>query len=120
MNSPTTPTMQPAAEEMLGRLHEVAPGIRALAVLKGDQLLAASSEGPWLERAERLWELADAETADGAAANQIHVGIEEGEVFGLRDGSLRVVAVTNRLVLASLVFWDLRAVVRGIRAGGSD
>lgn len=111
-------TLSSAVTEMVERLHELAPGIRAIAVLHGDELVAASSEGAWRERSLRLWELADAEPVDAGAASQIHVGVEEGEVFGLRDGELRVVAITNRLVLASLVFWDMRAIVRGIRSRG--
>ncbi|MGI8727231.1 MAG: hypothetical protein ACR2K6_06060 [Solirubrobacterales bacterium] len=109
-------TPSSAATEMVERLDEIAPGIKAIAVLHRDELVAASSEGAWLERCRRLWELADAEPTGAGAASQIHIGVEEGEVFGLREGELRVVAVTNRLVLASLVFWDLRAIIRGIRS----
>jgi hypothetical protein len=45
------------------------------------------------------------------------VATGEGEVFAVRDDELAVVAVTERFVLASLTIFDMRAVLRDLKAG---
>ena len=49
---------------------------------------------------------------------QVHVATEQGEVFALRDAGLAAVAVTERFALASLMFFDMRSVLRDLAAGG--
>ncbi|HEY8808621.1 MAG TPA: hypothetical protein VIM28_01250, partial [Solirubrobacterales bacterium] len=49
---------------------------------------------------------------------QVHIGTEQGEVFALRHAGLAAVAVTERFALASLTFFDLRALLRDLVAGG--
>ena len=51
-------------------------------------------------------------------AEQIHIGTEQGEVFALRHAGLAAVAVTERFALASLLLFDMRALLRDLAAGG--
>lgn len=110
------------AERALAELGGNAPGIRAVAAFERGRLLSASVEGPWEEGAARLWSIAAAGRDGGSGAevevDQIHIGTEAGEVFALRDGELELIAVCGRLVLASLLFSDLRAAARAIRLDG--
>jgi predicted regulator of Ras-like GTPase activity (Roadblock/LC7/MglB family) len=88
--------------------------VRGSAILGPDGVLAASgSEARWAEAGQALLEAADA--AAGGTATHAHVATEEGEVFAVRSGELAIVAVTSRYTLASLVFADLRAALRGAR-----
>ena len=43
---------------------------------------------------------------------------EQGEVFAIRHAGLTAVAVTERFALASLLFFDMRALLRDLAAGG--
>ncbi len=49
---------------------------------------------------------------------QLHIATEQGEVFALRHAGLAAVAVTDRFALASLLFFDMRSVLRDLAAGG--
>ena len=51
-------------------------------------------------------------------AEQIHIGTEQGEVFALRHSGLAAIAVTDRFALASLLLFDMRALLRDLAAGG--
>ncbi len=80
-------------------------------------MLAASGDPDrWREDAAALFAAAD--RADREPVEQIHVGTEQGEVFALRHSGLAAVAVTERFALASLTFFDLRATLRDLAAGG--
>lgn len=85
--------------------------MRGCAIFDPEKLLAASGDGGrWLDAGRALLE-----AADGAArepATHAHVATEDGEAFALRLGDLAMVAVTERFVLASLVFADMRAALR--------
>ena len=55
--------------------------------------------------------------ADGAAsepATHAHVATEDGEAFAVRHEDLAMVAVAERFTLASLMFFDMRAVLRDL------
>jgi hypothetical protein len=110
-----------AAEAALAFLTEMSPDLRGAAILAGDgQVLAASGEEPerWAEGAKAL--LAVADRAGEEPVEQVHVATEQGEVFALRNAGLTAVAVTNRLALASLTFFDLRATLLDLARGGPE
>ena len=44
------------------------------------------------------------------------MGTEDGEAFGVRHGDLAMVAVADRFTLASLMIFDMRAVLRDLTA----
>lgn len=104
------------AEQSLGRLMELSPEMRGGAILGTDEVLAASGDAdPWGDAATALLTAAD---GDGEPAEQVHIATEAGEVFALREGDLTAVAVTERFVLASLMAFDMRTILRDLAAGG--
>jgi hypothetical protein len=107
-----------AAEGALAYLAEMSIDLRGGAILDsaGAVLAASGPPGRWREDAAALFEAAD--RAGGEPVEQIHVGTEQGEVFALRHAGLAAVAVTERFALASLTFFDLRATLRDLAAGG--
>ena len=92
--------------------------MRGAAILGEDgSVLAASGDAiRWREDAAALFAAAD--RADDEPAEQIHIGTEQGEVFALRHAGLAAVAVTERFALASLLLFDMRALLRDLAAGG--
>jgi predicted regulator of Ras-like GTPase activity (Roadblock/LC7/MglB family) len=111
---------QEAAEQALAYLAEMSPDVRGGAILAGDgSPLAASGEGDrWAEVTAEL--LAAADRAEGQPLEQIHVATEQGEVFALRAEGLTALVVTERFVLASLMVFDMRAVLRDLAAPASS
>jgi hypothetical protein len=107
-----------AAEGALAYLAEMSLDLRAAAILDASGSVLAASDDPdrWRDDAAALFEVAD--RAGGEPVEQIHVGAEQGEVFALRHAGLAAVAVTERFALASLTFFDLRATLRDLAAGG--
>ena len=90
--------------------------MRGGAILDAGEVIAASSgDGQWAEATAALLSAAD---ADGEPAEQVHIATEAGEVFALREQKLTAVAVTERFVLASLMAFDMRAILRDLAAGG--
>jgi predicted regulator of Ras-like GTPase activity (Roadblock/LC7/MglB family) len=106
-----------AAEGALAYLTEMSPDLRGAAILGADGTVLAASgpAGRWQEDAAAL--LAVADRADGEQVEQVHVGTEQGEVFALRHAGLAAIAVTERFALASLTFFDLRALLRDLAGG---
>jgi predicted regulator of Ras-like GTPase activity (Roadblock/LC7/MglB family) len=106
-----------AAEGALAYLTEMSPDLRGAAILTdGGAVLAASSDAQrWSEDVATLFEVAD---RGGAPVEQVHIGTEQGEVFALRHAGLAAVVVTDRFALASLTFFDMRAVLRDLASGG--
>jgi hypothetical protein len=106
-----------AAEGALAYLTEMSPDLRGAAILAADgEVLAANGDAKrWREDTGVLLEVAD---RGGEPVEQIHIGTEQGEVFALRHAGLVAVAVTDRFALASLTFFDMRAVLRDLAAGG--
>ncbi len=104
------------AERLLARLEQSSTELRAAAVLDAEsRQLAATDEADWSGAAVALWAAADA--GPGGPATQVHVGGEAGEVFAVRGERHSVVATAQRFALASLMFCDLRAVLRGLERG---
>ncbi len=108
-----------AAEGALAYLAEMSLDLRGAAILGADGAVLAASDQPerWGEDAAALFEAAD--RAGDEPFEQVHIGTEQGEVFALRHAGLAAVAVTERFALASLTFFDLRALLRDLAAGGN-
>jgi predicted regulator of Ras-like GTPase activity (Roadblock/LC7/MglB family) len=106
-----------AAEGALAYLTEMSSDLRGAAIVASDGAVLASSgqAGRWREDVAALFAAAD--EAGEEPVEQIHIGTEQGEVFALRHAGLVAVAVTERFALASLTFFDLRALLRDLAAG---
>jgi hypothetical protein len=104
------------AETLLGRLRELSTDLRAAAIFGagGEQLAASDGAIDWGERAAALWAAADGSAT--ASPDAVHVGTEEGEVFAVRTAAASIVATSERFALASLMFCDLRALLRDLEA----
>jgi predicted regulator of Ras-like GTPase activity (Roadblock/LC7/MglB family) len=107
-----------AAEGALAYLTEMSPDLRGGAILAGDGAVLAASDNPnrWREDVAAL--LAVADRAGEEPVEQVHIATEQGEVFALRHAGLTAVAVTERLALASLLFFDMRSILRDLANGG--
>jgi predicted regulator of Ras-like GTPase activity (Roadblock/LC7/MglB family) len=103
-----------AAQAALAFLTEMSPDLRGAAIVAADgAVLAASGEsGRWGEDVANLFAVADA--AGNEPVEQVHVATEQGEVFALRHQGLAAVAVAERFVLASLLFFDMRSILRDL------
>jgi len=103
-----------AAEAGVGRLREMSADLRGCALLgPGGQVLAATGDRDrWAPAAGDLLDAAD--EAGGEPASHLHVATEEGEVFAVREEGLAIVAVAERFTLASLMIFDMRAVLRDL------
>lgn len=108
----------PAAESALAYLTEMSPDLRGGAILAGDGSVLAAAGRPerWREDARALLGLAD--KAGDEPVEQVHIATEQGEVFAVRHAGLAAIAVTDRFALASLLLFDMRAVLRDLAAGG--
>jgi hypothetical protein len=102
------------AELAVARLREMSADLRGCAILdpSGRPLAASGDLERWGEAAREL--LAAADAAAGEQATHAHVGTEDGEAFALRQGNLAIVAVADRSTLASLMLFDMRAVLRDL------
>jgi predicted regulator of Ras-like GTPase activity (Roadblock/LC7/MglB family) len=107
-----------AAASALAYLAEMSPDLRGCAILGSDGAVLAAGDQPnrWREDAAALLEVAD--RAGEEPVEQIHIAGEQGEVFALRHAGLTAVAVTERFALASLMFFDMRSILRDLAAGG--
>ncbi len=116
----TEPLAGDSAEAALAFLTEMSPDLRGAAILdSGGAVLAASAEPErWREDAANLFAVAD--SAGAEPVEQVHVATEQGEVFALRHEDLAAVAVTERFALASLMFFDMRSVLRDLAHGVED
>jgi hypothetical protein len=111
-----TTALDPA--QAVAYLTEMSPDLRGCAILdsSGKLLAASGDEGRWHDAAVALLKAAD--DAGDEPIEHVHVATEDGEVFAVRDADRAIVAVTERFVLASLMVFDMRAVLRDL-AGGS-
>ena len=106
------------AERALAYLAEMSPDLRGAAILDSDGSVLAALDSPerWAEDVAAL--LAVADRAEAAPAEQVHIATEQGEVFAIRHAGFAAVAVTERFALASLLFFDMRSILRDLAAGG--
>ena len=107
-----------AAASALAYLTEMSPDLRGGAILEAGGAVLAASDRPerWREDVATLLEVADG--AGGEPVEQAHIATEQGEVFAVRHAGLTAIAVTDRFALASLLFFDMRAVLRDLSEGG--
>jgi hypothetical protein len=107
-----------AADHALAYLTEMSIDLRGAAILDGSGTVLASTgdDCAWASGAERL--LAAADSCEDEPVSQTHIATEQGEVFAVRAEGLTAVAVTERFTLASLMAFDLRAVLRDLARGG--
>jgi hypothetical protein len=94
----------------LDYLGELSTDIRAAVVVDSGGKLAAVT-GDDRDRGERMRELAE-KLLDGV--DQVEVLTTEGSVFAVRGDAWTVAVVAGRQPLASLMFYDLRNVVRDL------
>jgi predicted regulator of Ras-like GTPase activity (Roadblock/LC7/MglB family) len=101
-----------AAEGALAYLTEMSPDLRGAAILDsaGAVLAATSEPSRWREDAAALLDVAD--RAGEEPVRQVHIATEQGEVFAVRHAGLAAVVVSERFALASLMFFDMRSVLR--------
>jgi hypothetical protein len=92
----------------------MSPDLRGCAILDGLGGALAASGDPerWASAGAALLTAADA--AGDEAATHVHVATEEGEAFAVRHEGLAMVAVADRFTLASLMIFDMRAVLRDL------
>jgi hypothetical protein len=114
-----TPSEAEAAVAVV-RLLEMSADLRGCAILAADgSVLAATSDGDaWGAAGQKL--LAAADAAGSEPAVRVHVATEDGEAFALRHGGLAIIAVTDRFTLASLMLFDMRAVLRDLTKSDSN
>jgi hypothetical protein len=107
------PTL-PDADRAVAYLEEISPQLRGCAILteSGEVLAASGDPERWGPPAREL--LAAADDARDEHVAHVHVATEEGESFCVREADLVAVAVTERFVLASLMIFDMRAVLRDL------
>jgi hypothetical protein len=107
-----------AAEAAVARLTEMSPDLRGCAVLdrEGRALAASGDQESWASTGAALMAAADA--AGDEPASHVHVATEDGEAFAVRHEGLVMVAVAERFTLASLMIFDMRAVLRDLAKGG--
>jgi hypothetical protein len=107
--------MSEEAVRALSHLREISPEMRGGAILDsgGDVLAASGDRQAWRKAAGEMLAAAD---APGEPVTHAHVATEDGEAFCVREDGLVAVAVTERFVLASLMVFDLRAVLRDLAA----
>jgi len=88
--------------------------LRGCALLgPGAEVLAATGDPDrWGPPGAEL--LAAADAAGGEPAGHVHVATEDGEAFAVREDGLAMVAVAERFTLASLMIFDMRAVLRDL------
>ena len=116
-----TPVDAPTISDAAGAvsyLEEISPQMRGCAILSesGEVLAASEDSERWGETGGEL--IAAADAAGGEPVTHAHVATGDGEAFCVREDTLVAVAVTERFVLASLTFWDMRSTLRELAAAG--
>ena len=113
---------QPALtpELALARLGEMSSDIRAAAVLDAGGSVAARSgfddgaEADIEELVGDLYESAEAAATAGPAPDQFEVALPDGSVYAVRESGWTLAVVAGRYALSSLMFFDLRMVLRDL------
>jgi hypothetical protein len=105
------------AEVAVARLAAMSADLRGCVIVDpgGNPLAASGDAAAWGDAAREL--LAAADSAAGEPAVQAHVGIEDGEAFAVRHGGFALVAAAERFALASLMLFDMSAVLRDLVRG---
>ena len=105
----------------LDYLGELSTDIRAAVIVDRAGKVAAATGDP--ERGERMGALAGELLDEAAAAtpddgiDQVEVVSNEGSVFAVRGEAWTLAVVAGSLPLSSLMFYDLRSVLRDLGSG---
>jgi len=112
-------------ELALDYLGELSTDIRAAAVIGADGAVAAQSG---FEESDRdqvrelvgdLFDRAAEAASNGAPPTQVEVTLPEGGVYAVRENGWTLAVVAGRFALASLMFYDLRMVIRDLTGDGA-
>lgn len=107
-----------ASMRVLENLAELEPALVNAAIFskEGSVLASTTANERWTVFANQL--LSELEAASGAENfDSAHVAGQDGEVFAVSEGDLKLVAVTGRFVLASLTVYDMRMALRDVSGG---
>jgi len=119
----TAPSIPPsAAARAIAYLAELQPDLVGAAIVDSRGTVVAATEGEpgeWQAPVDRL--LAAADEGEAGKAVELHIADPGGEVFAVREAGAALIAIAERFVLASLLAFDMRTVLRGMVAdrGGS-
>jgi hypothetical protein len=108
------PTLTP--DLALDYLGELSTDIRAAAVLDGNGSVAAHT-GFEDDDADSVQGLVGELFDHGGGSDQIEVSLPEGVLFAVRDRGWTIAVVAGRFALTSLMFFDLRMVLRDLAGG---
>lgn len=116
MSSAEAPPI-PDPERAVAHLTEISPQLRGCAILSaaGEVLASSGDAEAWQAAAAEL--IAAADAAGSEPASHAHVATADGEAFLVREAGLVAIAVSERFVLASLMIFDLRAILRELAGG---
>jgi hypothetical protein len=105
----------------LSQLGELSAEVRASILLDSSGAVAACSDDSLGERLREpvlaLLERADA--AAGEPPSQVEVSMPGGAVFAARERGWTLAVVATRRALSSLMFYDMRSVLRGIEGSAA-
>jgi hypothetical protein len=101
-------------------LEEISPQMRGCAIFSeaGELLAASGNRDRWETAGQEL--IAGADAAGREPVAQAHVATGDGEAFCVREAEMVAVAVTERFVLASLMMFDMRNVLRRLASSGVE
>jgi hypothetical protein len=108
----SAPALTP--ELALDYLGELSTDIKASALLSADgRVVFTSGSSDGGDRLQALTQelFRQADEADDHVVTQVEISTGDGAVFAVRDERWTIAAVTGRLALSSLMFYDLRAVL---------
>jgi hypothetical protein len=105
------------ADVAIARLQAMSADLRGCVILTADGSPLAASGDPatWAEAGRELLDAAD--RCGGESVTHAHVGTEDGEAFAVRQDGYALVAAADRFTLASLMLFDMRAVLRDLLLG---
>ena len=112
-------------ELALAYLQELSTDIRAGAVLDESWTVVAQTgfeedDGdPVRELVGDLFTRVAEAAGEGPAPEQFEVSLPEGAVYAVRDRGWTLAVVTGRFALSSLMFYDLRMVIRDMSGEGA-
>jgi hypothetical protein len=120
---PAAPASASAADAAvaIAKLEAMSADLRGCVIVDPDgrALAATGSLKLWAEAGLGMLEAADA--AAGEPVTHAHVGTEDGEAFAVRQDGYAMIAAAERFTLASLMVYDVRAVLRDLaRGAGRD
>ncbi|MFN2469950.1 MAG: hypothetical protein ABR583_02980 [Gaiellaceae bacterium] len=99
--------------DVLAGLQEIAPRVRAVAVLDGEGTVTAATlpdPEPFARAVGELLGSADAlRRTQGRSLTRVRVTTRDGDVYAVRDGGRTLVAAAEKGALPALVFHDLEA-----------